>query len=415
MGQGHLLYLRYAFPLEHEPGPKRHLDIVRFMVIKGHPVSVISAATNFMTGDSGNPFRGRLFQAENIGGFQLIRVRTIKDYRSSVLRRISSYFGFSLLSCLRGFQFMFNMNRGPITILVDVSPVSAVVAAYLLSRFKDVRLVLEVTDLPETIFALGLFNNSFARGGIAAFFRYVYDHSNAIIALTPGAKRHIEQQGVDSRKVYLIPNWFSDQKETIHLNQICLLREEKGWKGKFVILYAGGHGLAYDLMTMIKAAKYLSNKKDIVFVFVGNGERKAEYVDYCTTHGLNNCQFLPPVSREEINKYIASADVCTNLFYQGSFWTRVVGHKIFDYFANAKPIIFAGEGDTADIIQNAGGGIVVEPGNIASFAEAVLSLYSDQKRATQMGLSGQCYLKEHYNKKQLLSDLEQILFPGKVT
>jgi len=45
-----MLYIRYAFPMAEEPGPKRHLDLVHYLQAKGCDVTVITCGANFMTG-----------------------------------------------------------------------------------------------------------------------------------------------------------------------------------------------------------------------------------------------------------------------------------------------------------------------------------------------------------------------------
>ena len=54
------------------------------------------------------------------------------------------------------------------------------------------------------------------------------------------------------------------------------LRAALGLGGRFVAIYAGIHGVAQGLETLVEAAAPLKDTPDIGLVFVGEGPRKAE-------------------------------------------------------------------------------------------------------------------------------------------
>ncbi len=71
--------------------------------------------------------------------------------------------------------------------------------------------------------------------------------------------------------------------------------------------------------------------------------------------------------------------------------------------------MFAGAGDTADLLKAANAGLVVEPENPEALAEAILYLYNNPKKRRDMGENGRRFVLEHYPREKLLKELEQVL------
>ena len=61
----------------------------------------------------------------------------------------------------------------------------------------------------------------------------------------------------------------------------------------FIVLYSGNQGRCHDLNTLLNAAKILKNKKDILFLFVGDGFQNKSLKKDCFNNNVENCMFLP--------------------------------------------------------------------------------------------------------------------------
>lgn len=337
----------------------------------------------------------------------LIGVPSVSRYRKTMTRRLFNYFLFTCFSFFDGYK-LINRNERNVKILLNISPPFAVLSGYILSRFrKKASLILEVTDLPESVFELGMFNNKIIQRLTGKFYDHVYRKCDFIMPLTYGAARSIENRGIIKEKIVPIPNWINE--DVGMPNNFKEIREKNGWDDYFIVMYAGGHGKAYDLMTLIRAAELLEKEQDIKIVMLGDGERKKEYMRYCKERNIKSCEFYPPVSRNELRDNLAAADVCVNLFYQGDFWKNVVGHKIIDYLEVARPVIFCGIGETADIIKRSGGGIVVEPENAYELSRAIIELSKDKKACRIMGERGREFLKREFAREDLLQKLDRVL------
>ena len=100
--------------------------------------------------------------------------------------------------------------------------------------------------------------------------RFLYKHADQIIVNSPGFIELVKEKG--GREISLIPNG----ADIALFNDINIpeIRKNLGWNNKFIVLYAGAHGMSNDLGVVLKAAQLLKEEKRIHFVLVGDGKEK---------------------------------------------------------------------------------------------------------------------------------------------
>src|SRR5262249_50900999 len=69
--------------------------------------------------------------------------------------------------------------------------------------------------------------------------------------------------------------------------------------------------------------------------------------------------------------------------------------KVFPVLGCAKPLLFVGKGETADLLRRANAGLVIPPANPQAFADAVLQLVNDPALARSLGENGRQYVEAH--------------------
>jgi colanic acid biosynthesis glycosyl transferase WcaI len=78
--------------------------------------------------------------------------------------------------------------------------------------------------------------------------------------------------------------------------------------------------------------------------------------------------------------------------------------------AAGKPVILAIGGVIREVIEQAGAGIPVPPGNPQAIAEAALTLAQDLHAGQEMGLKGRQYLQGHFNRPALAEKLSEVFW-----
>jgi glycosyltransferase involved in cell wall biosynthesis len=80
--------------------------------------------------------------------------------------------------------------------------------------------------------------------------------------------------------------------------------------------------------------------------------------------------------------------------------------------AAGRPVLLAIDGVIREVVEAAGCGMFVEPGNPFTLAEVMRALAADKEKARQMGLRGRAYLERYFSRavigEQLLRLLEEM-------
>src|SRR3990167_2240380 len=79
------------------------------------------------------------------------------------------------------------------------------------------------------------------------------------------------------------------------------------------------------------------------------------------------------------------------LLKKSDLFKTVIPSKIFESMAMEKPIILGVEGESAELVMSAGGGVCIEPENGKDLADQVLKLSQDPARCRALGTSGRHY------------------------
>jgi len=382
----------------------RSWQIGRFLAKKGHHVTVFTPAVDLLTGRLIPEAVGRLYADTMTEGVRVIWVRTLQNFRQSALHRLL----YEVIYALLVFAKALVIPRADVVVIAQPPAVSPIFG-FTLTRLWRVPVVFEVRDL----MAQALQANQYVRFRPFQWLAtqvedFLIRRSDRVICVTPGIQRMLEARGVPAGRITLVTNAYEPEvfEETSSFED---LRLRYGWGKRFVVIYAGALTQSYDIATLLKAARRLRHHEHILFVIVGEGERRVEYEDFCRRESLENVQFIGPQPRLGVAALLKAANLGVHLFPDHPFWDLVLGNKTFDYLGSGLPMLYAGRGDTADLIEAAKAGKVVSPGDDQAVAEAILWFGSHPKEAAEMGRSGEQYVKCHYNRHVLLERFETVL------
>lgn len=186
-------------------------------------------------------------------------------------------------------------------------------------------------------------------------------------------------------------------------------RATHGLQDKFVVLYAGAHGMANDLEIFLGAAERLKDQPQIQFVLVGDGKEKENLVTRARNMCLENVHFHPPVPKEEMPEVLASTDVCVAILKPLHAFTTTYPNKVFDYMAAGRPIVLAIDGVIRQVVEEAKAGVFVPPGDPKSLAEAILLMEQNQEEGKRMGKAGRQFVERHYNRAELAKVMWEVI------
>jgi glycosyltransferase involved in cell wall biosynthesis len=186
-------------------------------------------------------------------------------------------------------------------------------------------------------------------------------------------------------------------------------RKEHGLQGKFVVLYAGAHGLSNDLGVVLQAAAELRDESNIAIVLLGDGKDKPSLQAKADELELANVHFVSPLAKTQMAQALAAADACLAILKPVKLYGTVYPNKVFDYMAAGKPVLLAIDGAIREVVEQAGGGVFVQPGQPAALAGAIRAMASDPARFRKMGAAGRAYIQANFDRATLAAQMESVL------
>ena len=216
--------------------------------------------------------------------------------------------------------------------------------------------------------------------------RFMVRRAVRIIALGDTmASRLIHGKGADPGKITVIHNW-ADTSAIVPSDKRNAFAAAHGLDAKFVVLHAGNIGLSQNLDVVIEAAGLLTTHRDIVILFIGDGNRRAALQAAAESRGLDNVRFLPFQPRDQLRWTYASSDVCLVSLKPG-LAGYIVPSKLYPILAAGRPYIAAVEpvSEVAALTQRHRCGVLVEPGDAAQLADAILRLADQPHERAAMG------------------------------
>jgi glycosyltransferase involved in cell wall biosynthesis len=399
----HVLLIHQSFAALDEPGGTRHYEFARYLAEQGHRVTVIASPVSYLTGDDQSGGRRSERQAFPGGGeVNIVRAYTYSALHRSFLHRVFSYLSFMLSSFLEG------MKVRQVDLVWGTSPpIFQGVTALALARLKRAPFLFEVRDLwPAFAVAVGVLRQPVLIRASEWLERFLYQDANLVVVNSPGFLEHVRQRG--AAQVALVPNG-ADSRMFDPQSAGAGFRQDHHLAGKYVVLYAGAHGISNDLEVALEAACLLRDRPQVALVFLGAGKEKANLVRKAAEMALENVLFLPPISKEEMPQALAAADACLAILKPVPLYATVYPNKVFDYMAAGRPVVLAIDGVIRQVIEKSAAGIYAPPGDPAALAAAIRRLADDPQTGQAMGKRGRQAVEAEFDRAAVAEKLAALM------
>jgi len=389
-----ILIVTQHFPPE-RGAVRRLYEFARFFVQQGHEVRVLTAIPNYPDGIVPEKYRGRFFYTEDMGG--------VKVYRSWVLpasnrypgKRMVGFITFLITSLIN----VFRINEPFDVILASTPPVNTPVIGWLISKFKRAKLVLEIRDLqPESSEDFGNLNRSLFTRCLKKLMHSMYHRAEKIVVATDGIADYIRGLGIPSHKIATIKSGFSKEFMTADYNGI---RKKFGWEDKFLVLYSGTLGWAHSLETVIEAARQLTDQQDLLFVFVGDGEKRDALEGMVRDYGLKNVRFTGSQPLETIPHFLKTSDVLIESLKEVPITRGTFPAKLFEYMASGRPILFGSDGGEAvRELNRAGGALSFVSDDVDKLCKYILALKDGSIDGEKLGQKYHVHARDFHQREK---------------
>ena len=405
-----ILYVSQYFPPEMGAPAARADELSRHWARIGHDVTVLTGFPNHPTGLVPEDWRSRfhrLHYTETVDGVRIIRTWLWPLPNRKVHERIRNYASFCVSAAISGLAL-----HKPQVIIATSPQLLVALSGWWLAFWKRVPFIFEVRDLwPESLAAVGAGNEGTVLhrtlGAIAGF---LYHRADRVVVVTPAFKDHlIRYWRVPAARISIVENGV--ETDLFRLDPTAMeVRKQLKLQDRFLICYIGTMGNAHGLDTLIDAAEQLQTAlPNAMFLLIGEGAEKERIIELAVARGLTNIQFLGQQPREQIPAYVSAADLCLVILKKTELFKTVIPTKLLEYMACERPVIVAVDGQARQIVEEADGGVFVEPENSKALVEAILDLAENPDRRRQMGASGRQYVVSKFSREKTALDYIAVL------
>jgi colanic acid biosynthesis glycosyl transferase WcaI len=358
-------------------------DLTRELAAMGHTVEVITTTPHYNPDDvlaraqaRRRIVPGLLYRSVYLGA-PVWHVAVGRKRRSIPARMVAMI----VFHAVAGAVALVRVRRADLVLAVTPPPTIGLVGA-LASRSAGVPLVYHVQELyPDFLVNQGYLHNARLIRLARRVQSLVYRWSTKVVTITPGFADRLRSQGVPEEKLVTIENFRLD-------SGMADAPEAVNRGADFVAYYGGNIGLSQDWDLLLSAAEAVSDLP-IQFVVSGDGVRREWLAVEAGRRRLESFQVLGPQPLERLGELYAAADVvvvpmrpltCVDTFPS----------KIYSIFHAEKPVLAAADegSDFARFIRDAGGGMVVAPGDLDAFVAALRLAVADPLRLEAWGRAG---------------------------
>jgi len=395
-----ILYVSQYFPPEMGAPAARAAELSRHWALQGHEVTVLTGFPNHPTGVVPPEYRGelrRLVVRERSDGVNVVRTLLLPFPNRKAHERILNYSSFCASAATTG------LFLSPPDLVIATSPQLLVaLSGWWLAKCKRVPFVFEVRDLwPESLAAVGMGReSSLLYGALSKIAGFLYRRCDHVVVVTPAFKDHlVEHWQVPREKISVIENGVETQ--LFAPTAPADMRRKLGIDEKFVVSYIGTMGMAHGLETVLEAAAQLrDHSPEILFLLLGEGSEKERLALLAGERGLSNVRFLDQKPREKIPAYICASDVCLVLLKKNELFKTVLPSKMLEFMSCGRAVILGVDGQARGILEQARGGLAIDPENARALANAICLLASNRKMAEAMGQEAREYIVRNFSRQQ---------------
>jgi colanic acid biosynthesis glycosyl transferase WcaI len=395
--QDWLLVTQYFHP---EPGaPQIRLRaLVKELTRVGRRVTVLTGMPNYPDGSIYKGYRGKLRMADEVDGIEIQRIWLYPAGGKNPFKRLLNYLSFTFHTL-----FYLGLARRKDLIFIEAQPITLALYGLLARWLFKVPYIYNTPDLQVEIASeRGWVGRSLVRLAVSLE-TYLMKQAYSVATVTHAFIEHfISERGVPRAQMSFLPNGVDlEQLRPLPFDEDYA--KKMGVAGKKVLTYAGTHADYQGLDVILDAAKELTHRTDIVFLMVGKGPERQRLIDRAEAEGIANVLFKDSPFEEGASLMSISYGFLVVLRDIPAA-KKMRLSKTFPPLACGVPVIYAGVGESADIIRNHGCGIVALPENPTSLAEAVLYLVDRPDSRNTFSKAGLKLVEREFSWKTIVSN-----------
>ena len=397
-----LFFSHYYTPEGNAPATRVSALCERW-VKAGHDVTVVTCPPNVPNGIVYDGYANRR-TSEVINGVKVERVKLYIAANKGAVKRMFNFVGYFVKSLLAALRL-----PKPDVVIATSPQIFCGYAGVWYKRLRGVPLVIEIRDIwPESMGAVGANIPKIAYWNLERIEKAMYKKCDRLVTVGQGYFERLAEKGVPKEKMSIVMNG-TDLAVYSPREKNAELLKKYGLEGKFVVSYIGTVGMACGLEVVLEAAEILGRKehkdrKDVVFVVVGDGAHREKLEAEAKKRGLANIVFTGRQPKSSMPDWVSSSDANLVHLKKTELFTTVMPSKIFESAGCKRPIIMGVDGFAKKLVMDAHAGLDMTPENADSLVECVEKLVGNPELCKQLGENAYNNIAKVHNRDKQAED-----------
>lgn len=388
---------RYFWP-QNYPYATMLKDIVEALVSSGAKVSV---CTSF-SGDENERINREAWARKHSVDIAVTNLNG--ERRASVLRKALNavWFAFWVV-----FQLVSKRHR--VVMVATTPPVIIAFVVSLISKLKKFKVVYHCQDIhPESLRVNGSLKSKWLYKVLFWMDSYVVRNAWKVIVLSKDMEKTLVRRGLSGNNISVINNFIFQA-----LVESPLTKRKESERGKVKFIFAGSLGRFQNLDNLISGIASFRDRKDVEFLFLGDGPLKSRIESFSQVEKLSNVFFCSQVPVEAALEQMYGSDVGIVSISEGISKVAFPSKAIM-YMSTGLPVLAIMDLDSElpAILQSNNFGVSVAP-NVLEIKKGI-DLILEQVKAGAFSRSSIAeYAEEMYSKAFILGKFTNLLMDCK--
>jgi glycosyltransferase involved in cell wall biosynthesis len=231
--------------------------------------------------------------------------------------------------------------------------------------------------------------------------------ADAIRCVSRSLMDNARAHGVPTEKLFTIgtradtrmfdPSRFSAQKRE--------LREELNVDDRRVLVYTGSLARRKGVDVLLAAlSRVVETFPDTYLLIAGEGPERHRLTSLCDQLDLaKNVRFMGHTDYTKIPALLAAADI-----YVFPSFSEGMPRAVLEAMAMELPVVSSRVDGIGEVIENDNTGLLVQPGDEAELAQAILRVLGDSNFARDLGLRARAFVLENYEFEAQIKKLAEL-------
>jgi glycosyltransferase involved in cell wall biosynthesis len=297
----------------------------------------------------------------------------------------------SLAKYFKTYSLVKKINKEDKTIAISrwTNSLSIHLFTWFLSKASRSKLIVESSEHPLRDYQAGTWNKMKGK-----FQFYIESKTcDGIFCISRYLINFHKDRNVKEKKLLLLPSTVDPS------------RFNKNGERPLTDFYIGYFGsLTFDrdsVDVLIKAFARISSSYPEVFLVLGgfcSEKQKKEIVDLIQELKVKSkVKVLDHLTREEVTKYITSADILVMVRSKNLESEASYPSKLTEFLATGRPVVSVNVGEISDYLSDGVNAFLVEPGDVNAMANKLQFIINNYPKAEQVGKKGKALAEGVFN------------------